>query len=185
MRRSLISGARSPVRTVTLSNPDWRHHYLHRRGRPNLQLPPDGEEYRWLNRPRANTTVSAVSAALHADHAVLRQSRPASPPVRATTLIWVTQNATSVSISPGVGTVNHVRLGLGHADGNHHLHPDRHRPQRHGQLKRPRSRSARIRSAADRPLRGQPAQHRAGRSVDPELDHQQRHDCQHQPASAP
>ena len=46
-----------------------------------------------------------------------------------TTLIWVTQNATSVSISGGVGNVNTIRLDHGFAGGDHHLHVDRNRPR--------------------------------------------------------
>ncbi len=51
---------------------------------------------------------------------------------QSSTLVWVTSGATSVSIAPGIGVVNAVRLDFSFAHGDHYLYNNGNRPERLG-----------------------------------------------------
>ncbi len=116
---------------VTLVESHRRYHNLHGGCRSDLQFPFDGEPIPMACRLRLPPRVSAVSAS----STLITQffANPANITAgSSTTLIWVTQNATSVSISGGVGNVNPSGSTTVSPSNHHYLYVDCNRPTRYG-----------------------------------------------------
>ena len=168
---------------MAITNPTSADRHLHRRRGPDLQLPPDGEEHRRSVGLGHTTVVDHCRRRRHASCSSA-PTRPAIQPGQSLDSDVGGAERHQRDISPGPGSVNAhsgstsvtpattttYTLTATGAGGTVNA-------ERHGDGRRDYGRQP-----ADHPVRGQPAQHRSGRTVHFELDHQRRHHGDHQPS---